>query len=157
MKIRNVFPLAILCLAIMSFSSIPSSPQKAGKGATSTIIDLAGEYNTTCGERINVVGSMHVIQHAVVNKNKTTITFISNYQGVSGFGAETGQRYIIQGRRKNTETITLNSGQQHFTMWFTENLVAPGKGVINFSVKGYFTISASGEILAQDFDMVFCQ
>lgn len=157
MKIRNVFPLALLCLLIMSFTAKPSSKLKTGKGATSTIIDLTGEYNTTCGERINVVGSMHVIQHAVTNKNKTSVTFISNYQGVTGFGMESGQRYIIQGRRKNTETVTLNGGQQNFTMWFTENLVAPGKGVVTFSVKGYFTISGTGEIIAQDFDMVFCQ
>jgi hypothetical protein len=157
MKIRNFVPLAILSIAIMSFSSIPSAKSGPGKGSTSTIVDISGEYNASCAERIDVNGTMHVVSHAVTNKNKTTVTFMYNYQGVSGLGMESGQRYIVHGRSRNTQTITLGSGEQYVTMYATENLVAPGKGVVRVTIKGYYRIAGDGTMIAQDFDISMCE
>jgi hypothetical protein len=157
MKIRNLLTLAVMSIAIMSFTSIPSTKSGPGKGATSTIVDISGEYNASCAERIDVTGTMHVISHAVRNKNKTTVTFIYNYQGVSGVGMETGQRYIVQGRSRNTQTLTVSNGEQYVTMYSTENLVAPGKGVVRVTIKGYYRIAADGSMVAQDFDISMCE
>jgi hypothetical protein len=157
MKIRNFIPLAAIGIAMMSFTSIPSSKSSAGKGTTSTIVDISGEFNASCAERIDVTGSMHVLAHSVSNKNKTTVTFVYNYQGVSGFGEESGQRYIVVGRSKNTQSVTLSSGEQYVTMYATENLVAPGKGVVKFTIKGYYKIAGDGTLLAQNFELAMCE
>ena len=156
MKIRNLVSLAVLCIAIMSFTSIPSGKSAAGKGATSTIVDISGEFNASCAERLDVTGYMHVLAHAVTNKNKTTVTFVYNYQGVSGVGEESGQRYIVVGRSRNTQSVTLSSGEQYVTMYASENLVAPGKGVVKFSIKGYYKIAGDGTMLAQNFEVATC-
>ena len=157
MKIRNLVSLSIVCLAIMSFTSIPSGKNDPGKGATSTIVDISGEFNASCAERIDVTGTMHVLAHAVTNKNKTTATFVFNYQGVSGVGEESGQRYIVVGRSRNTQSVTISSGEQYVTMYATENLVAPGKGVVKFSIKGYYKIAGDGTMLAQSFEVAMCE
>lgn len=157
MKIRNFIPLAVMCIAMMSFSSIPSGKNAPGKGATSTIVDITGEYNAICSERIDVTGTMHVIAHAVQNKNKTVVTFSYNYQGVSGTGMESGQRYIVMGRSRNTQTVTLGTGEQYVTMLATENLVSPGKGVVRVSIKGYYRIAGDGSLVAQSFEVAMCE
>lgn len=157
MKIRNLVLAAIVGLAIMSLSSIPSKALAQDKGAQSTIIDLSGEFNASCAETIDVTGNMHIIAHAVKNRNKTFVTFSYNYQGVSGTGIQSGQRYIIVGRSRNTQTRTLSSGEQYVTMTASENLVAPGKGVVKFSIKGYYRLSADGKLIAQDFEVVMCE
>jgi len=157
MKIRNLIPLATLCIVMMSFTSIPSGKSAPGKGATSTIVDITGEFNASCAERIDVTGSMHVLAHSVTNKNKTSVTFVFNYQGVSGIGEESGQRYIVVGRSKNTQTLTISSSEQYVTMYASENLVAPGKGVVKFTIKGYYKIAGDGTMLAQNFEVAMCE
>jgi hypothetical protein len=157
MKIRNLIPLAVMCIAMMSFSPISSGKKAPGKGATSTIVDISGEYNASCAERIDVAGTMHVIAHAVQNKNKTTVTFSYNYQGVSGTGMETGQRYIVMGRSRNTQTVTLGTGEMYVTMLATENLVSPGKGMVRVTIKGYYRMAADGTLIAQDFEVAMCE
>lgn len=143
------------CLVCLSFTSIPSSKQ--AKGASSTFVDISGEYNPMCGETIMVTGKLHVVQQTVTNRNKTRIMLLGNYQGVSGIGTESGQRYQITFSQKNVQTIDLNGGGQKISVSFTENLVSPGKGMISFSVNGYYTFNANGTIADQDFDIVFCE
>ncbi|HEX5669388.1 MAG TPA: hypothetical protein VFX73_11325 [Chitinophagaceae bacterium] len=155
MKLRIIFPLLAACVFLFSFSSIPS--KQIGKGASSTIIDLSGEYNPMCGESIMVTGSLHIVEQAVKNKNKTRLMLLANYQGVSGVGTESGKKYNITFSQKNVQTMDLSAGKQSVAVSFSENLIAPGQGVINFAVKGYYTIEANGTISAQDFQIVFCE
>jgi ribosomal protein L28 len=155
MKLRIIAPLFAICLFCFSFTSIP--PTRPGKGAISTVVDLSGEYNPMCGETIQVTGSMHMVQLMVSNKNKSRMMFLANYQGVSGYGTESGQRYNITFSNKNVQTVDLSGGRQSVTMSFNESLIAPGKGVLNFAVKAYMTFESDGSISAQDFEIVFCE
>ncbi len=155
MKLRIIFPLLAASIFLFSFSSIQS--KQPGKGATSTTIDLTGEYNPMCGESIMVTGNLHIVEQAVTNKNKTKLMLVANYQGVSGVGTETGKRYNITFSQKNVQTLDVGAGRQTVAVSFSENLIAPGQGVINFSVKGYYVIEANGTISAQDFQIVFCE
>lgn len=143
------------CLACLSFASIPSAKQS--KGATSTLIDISGEYNPMCGESIMVTGKLHIVEQTMTNKNKKRVMLMGNYQGVSGLGTESGQRYHITFSQKNVQTVDLAGGGQKIAVSFSENLVSPGKGMISFSVNGFYTFNANGTIAAQDFDIVFCE
>jgi len=155
MKLRIIAPLFAVCLFCFAFTSIPSRPPD--KGATSTVIDLTGEYNPMCGETIQVTGNMHLVQMMVSNKNHSRMMFLANYQGVSGYGTESGQRYNITFSSKNVQTVDLTGGRQSVTMAFNETLIAPGQGVINFAVKANLTFEADGSISQQDFNIVFCE
>jgi hypothetical protein len=155
MKLRIILPLLAVSIFLFSFSSIQS--KQPGKGATSTIIDLTGEYNPMCGESIMVNGNLHIVEQTVTNKNKTRLMLVANYQGVSGVGTETGKRYNITFSQKNVQTFDVGAGRQTVAVSFSENLIAPGQGVINFSVKGYYVIEANGTVSAQDFQIVFCE
>ncbi len=146
--------MLFVCLVCLSFTSIPSS--KPSKGATSTFVDISGEYNPMCGETIMVTGKLHIVQQTVTNKNKTRIMLLGNYQGVSGVGTESGQRYQIMFSQKNIQTVDVAGGQT-FAASFSENLVSPGKGMISFSVNAYFAQDASGTITVQDSEIVFCE
>lgn len=147
--------MLFVCLVCLSFTSIPSSKQS--KGATSSLIDISGEYNPMCGESIVVTGKLHVVSQTLTNKNKTRVMLIGNYQGVSGVGTESGQRYHITFSQKNVQTVDLASGGQTIAVSFSENLVSPGKGMVSFSVTGFYSFNANGTIASQDFDIVFCE
>jgi hypothetical protein len=110
-----------------------------------------------CGETIMVTGSLHIVEQTVKNRNKTRTMLIGNYQGVSGVGMETGKRYNITFSQKNIQTIEFSSGRQTIAVSFTENLIAPGQGVVSFSVKGYYSIEGDGTVSANDFQIVFCE
>ncbi len=155
MKQRMIIPMLAVCLFCFSFTSIPSNKQS--KGATSTFIDISGEYNPMCGETILVTGKLHIVEQTTTNRNKTRVMLMGNYQGVSGIGTESGQRYQITFSQKNVTTVDLASGGQKMSVSFSENLVSPGKGMISFAVNGYYEFNANGTIVAQDFDIVFCQ
>lgn len=155
MKLRIIVPMLVASVFLFSFSSIRSN--QPGKGATSTVIDISGEYNPMCGETIMVTGSLHIVEQTVKNKNKTRTMVIGNYQGVSGVGTESGKRYNITFSQRNVQTIEFSSGRQSIAVSFKETLLAPGEGVVNFSVKGLFTLEADGTVSANDFQIVFCE
>lgn len=147
--------MLFVCLVCLSFTSIPSAAPS--KGATSTFVDISGEYNPMCGESIVVTGKLHIVEQTLTNKNKMRVMLMGNYQGVSGVGTESGQRYQITFSQKNVQTVDLAGGGEKIAVSFSENLVSPGKGMISFSVTGFYTFNANGTIAAQDFDIVFCE
>jgi hypothetical protein len=110
-----------------------------------------------CGESIMVTGSLHIVEQTVKNKNKTRTMLMGNYQGVSGVGVESGKRYNITFSQKNVQTLEFSSGKQTVAVSFSENLIASGQGVLNFSVKGYYSLEADGTVSANDFQIVFCE
>ncbi|HSF46633.1 MAG TPA: hypothetical protein VLA58_11515 [Chitinophagaceae bacterium] len=155
MKLRIIVPMLAASVFLFSFSSIRSN--QPGKGATSTVIDISGEYNPMCGESIMVSGSLHIVEQTVKNKNKTRTMLMANYQGVSGVGTQSGKRYNITFSQKNVQTLEFSSGRQTVAVSFSENLIAPGQGVVNFSVKGYYSLEPDGTVSANDFQIVFCE
>ncbi len=155
MKLRIIVPMLAASVFLFSFSSIRSN--QPGKGAKSTIIDISGEYNPMCGESIMVKGSLHIVEQTVKNKNKTRTMLMGNYQGVSGVGTESGKRYNITFSQKNVQIIDFSSGRQTVAVSFSENLIAPGQGVLSFSVKGFYSLEADGTVSANEFEVVFCE
>lgn len=155
MKYRIFMSLMAVSMLCLSFTSIPAG--KEPKGARSTIINISGEYNPMCGESILITGNLHLVEHTVKNRNKTRVMVMGNYQGVSGYGTESGQRYNITFKQRNIQTIDLAGGQQAVTVWFRENLVSSTRGVVSFSVRGHYVFNADGSIAAQDYDIVFCE
>jgi hypothetical protein len=65
---RIIAPVLFACLICLSFTSIPSTKQS--KVATSTRIDISGEYNPMCVESIMVNGKLHIAEQTMTNKSR---------------------------------------------------------------------------------------
>lgn len=95
------------------------------------------------GEEVQLKGTIRIGHHVVRNKNRVTLTNTSNFQGVSGVGLTTGDKYQASSSQPGTLTGSMQNGQ--FTAFYIEPIRIVSKNVTyKVNYKFHVTINAGG-------------
>ena len=118
---------------------------------TSSILPIRFVLSHPCsGEDIALSGELHLVSSVTLDASGGThVEFQANFQGVSGVGLATGDRYQLNGERLHTSFNT--SGAPPFEMTITSNAHLIGQGpdnnfLLHFLV--HTTVNANGAVTA---------
>lgn len=150
---------------ILVFASALGLGQVAGAGVikSNTITPLSATvYDPCMKETIVFSGNVHTVAIIVTAPSPvpipypliTNVKLLSNYQGVSGVGQETGQTYQVSNTSSTNLIQRINEGGDLETVNYTEHefgRLAQNNAL--FSFKTHYTVKPSGDVVASFTDL----
>lgn len=115
------------------------------------LIDYTVMISVPCaGDIIQFEGQIHVTNHVTMNKDRVTVKFLHNRQGLSGTGLISGDKYQATGVTQYTQTGPLVNGQYSLTYPTTFNVVGQGTGNnLMFHTTFHFTVNTDGTVITE--------
>ena len=106
--------------------------------------------NDGAGEDVLLTGTLHDIIHFSVNDNHALIDTFSNYQGFSGVGLTSGDRYRLNGGGHALLSFDVNDGFPESDSFITNTAIIGQGRAPNLILRdhSHFTVNANGEVTA---------
>jgi hypothetical protein len=103
---------------------------------------MSFNYIPCGGDIVSLSGQLHLLYHITVNGTRIIIKTGENYQGVSGTGFYTGDRYQATGGRQTTLSGVLAGGQFSYTAIREFNIIGQGSDN-NYLVRAVFHLAVN--------------
>lgn len=142
----------LLAGLLMFLASMTPALAQSRTVTTSSILPIRFVLSHPCsGEDVALSGELHLVSNVTLDASGGThVEFQANFQGVSGVGLATGDRYELVGERLHTSLNT--SGAPPLEMSITTNAHVIGQGPGNNALLHFLvhtTVNADGTVTSQ--------
>ncbi len=149
--------LALAFASSLALAGLSRPRAAAAQAITSNTNERTQDYsvgqfvpcaNNGEGEFVAFTGTIHDILHYSVNDNHALIDTFSNYQGFSGVGLTSGDRYRLTGGGHSLLSFDVNDGAPEADNFITTyNVIGQGQAPnLIFRDTSHFTMNANGEV-----------